>query len=245
MSDLVLPIKNGKVAEDNTSTSSTSSSTKGQLGKEAFMQLLVAQMKYQDPLEPASNTEYISQLATFSELEQMQSLNATAVNSQAFSLVGKEVIVGSKDSSGNTTTKQGVVDFITISNNKTYLSIDNNLYPVSDLQSVSSDEYIAKLNGPVVTKTDAAFDLNHQKDIDIKLSLGSDKYAATSIAVVLNGKTVDKSNLSYADGVLTIKKEALKDLSPGKYKVGLQFDDYLKTYDASDVTVTVTDSSKV
>ena len=45
------------------------------MDKEAFLQLLVAQMKYQDPLQPTSNTEYISQYATFSELEQMQNMS--------------------------------------------------------------------------------------------------------------------------------------------------------------------------
>ena len=42
----------------------------GDLDKDAFLQLLVAQMKYQDPLEPTDNTEYVSQLASFSSLEQ-------------------------------------------------------------------------------------------------------------------------------------------------------------------------------
>ena len=51
--------KNGKVAEKGSG---------GEMDKDAFLQLLVAQMKYQDPLEPTSNTEYVSKYATFSEL---------------------------------------------------------------------------------------------------------------------------------------------------------------------------------
>ena len=42
--------------------------------KEQFLSLLVAQMKHQDPLEPTSNTEWISQYATFSSLEAMQNM---------------------------------------------------------------------------------------------------------------------------------------------------------------------------
>ena len=42
-----------------------------ELGKDAFLQLLVAQMKYQDPLEPQDNSSFVAELAQFSALEQM------------------------------------------------------------------------------------------------------------------------------------------------------------------------------
>ncbi len=47
------------------------SAAKDTLGKDAFLQLLVTQMRYQDPLDPMDNGEYLSQLAQFSALEQM------------------------------------------------------------------------------------------------------------------------------------------------------------------------------
>ena len=49
------------------------------LDKDAFMQLLVAQMKNQNPLDPTSNDEFIAQLAQFSSLEQMQVVNENLV----------------------------------------------------------------------------------------------------------------------------------------------------------------------
>lgn len=48
-----------------------------QLGEEQFLNLLVAQLKNQDPLEPLSNTDFIAQLATFSSLEKLTSIDGT------------------------------------------------------------------------------------------------------------------------------------------------------------------------
>ena len=61
-------IVDGKVVAE-TSPTYEKRSTGDSLDKQAFLQLLVAQMQYQDPLEPMDNTEYISQLAQFSALE--------------------------------------------------------------------------------------------------------------------------------------------------------------------------------
>ena len=54
-------VEDGKI-KNATSTTSTKEKS-STLGKDDFLQLLVAQMKFQDPLEPTSNTEYIAQYA--------------------------------------------------------------------------------------------------------------------------------------------------------------------------------------
>ena len=121
----------------------TTSNSANSMDKEAFLQLLVAQMKYQDPLEPTSNTEYISQYATFSELEQMQNMSANMTLSRASEMVGKEVIVESTSDSGKTTTVQGYVEAVTYQSNKAYISIDGTLYSVDDVVQIVDDEYQA------------------------------------------------------------------------------------------------------
>jgi flagellar basal-body rod modification protein FlgD len=59
-----------------------SSSRANSLGSDAFLKLLVTQLQNQDPTSPQSNTEFIAQLATFSSLEQLTSINK-AVTSMA------------------------------------------------------------------------------------------------------------------------------------------------------------------
>ena len=142
----IAQVKDGKIVESTSASSlakesskKTSSST---VDKDQFLQLLVAQMKYQDPLEPTSNTEYISQYATFSELEQMQNMSATLELSRASSLVGQTVLMKVTDSSGNTTSVQGNVDYIVYENNKAYLSINGDLYSLDDLDTVADEKYL-------------------------------------------------------------------------------------------------------
>ena len=114
----------------------------GALDKDAFLQLLVAQMKYQDPMEPTSNTEYISQLATFSELEEMQNVSASMDMSRANALVGQYVFMNVTDSSGKTTYPEGQVDYVVYQGGKIYLSVNEQLYNIDDLDTVADPEYL-------------------------------------------------------------------------------------------------------
>lgn len=142
---LVAQIENGKVVESASQTSlkkANQSSSSG-MDKDAFLQILVAQMKYQDPLEPTSNTEYISQYAQFSQVEQMQNMAVSMDLQRASSLVGQEVYVKTTASDGSTNYVQGKVDYVSYEGNKAYLSIDGNLYSMEDLDTVADSTYLA------------------------------------------------------------------------------------------------------
>lgn len=102
----------------------------------------MAQMKYQDPLEPTSNTEYISQYATFSELEQMQNMSSTMELSRAASLVGQTVVVETTDANGETMSDMGVVDYISYENSKALVWINGSSYALDDVKEVADPEYI-------------------------------------------------------------------------------------------------------
>ncbi|MFK8332769.1 flagellar hook assembly protein FlgD [Pseudomonas sp. BJa5] len=86
-----------------TSGNSKTGTAGSALGKDAFLQLLVTQMKNQNPLDPQENGEFVAQLAQFSSLEGIQTLNDSVANIggaflssvalQASSLVGRNVVV--------------------------------------------------------------------------------------------------------------------------------------------------------
>ena len=91
-----------KTATDNVASASSAATGNQSLGKDAFLQLLVTQLKNQNPLSPQDNGAFVAQLAQFSSLEGINTLNdsVNAISSnfsssqalQASSLVGRSII---------------------------------------------------------------------------------------------------------------------------------------------------------
>ncbi|MCX5827424.1 MAG: hypothetical protein NTV58_05400 [Deltaproteobacteria bacterium] len=92
------------ILQQYSSSTATGTSKTQSMGKEDFLKMLVAQLKNQDPLNPMSGTDFATQLAQFSSLEQLTNLNqgitnlglyqSSQANLQAVNLIGKEVTVG-------------------------------------------------------------------------------------------------------------------------------------------------------
>lgn len=142
---LVAGVEDGKIIESASQSSLEKANSTG-MDKDAFLQLLVAQMKYQDPLQPTSNTEYISQYAQFSQVEQMQSMSASMDLQRASELVGKEVYVKTTTTGGETKFVQGKVDYVVYENGKAFLAIDESLYSLEDLDTVTDPAYMEAYN---------------------------------------------------------------------------------------------------
>lgn len=137
-------INEGKVNYKATETyqkEDTKGTTK--LGKDAFLTLLCTQMQYQDPLEPSSDTEFISQLAQFSSLEEMQNMTESLSNQTAHSLVGQDVIIAVGASTGETSAYvTGRVQYTEMIEGKANLCVNGNLYSIDDLYSVVDENYL-------------------------------------------------------------------------------------------------------
>lgn len=110
------------------------------LGKDAFMKMLLVQIKNQNPLEPMGNTEFIAQLAQFSSLEALQNLQTTmkeqalASNlSAGAALIGREIKIfgpGGED-------LFGTVDGIEQLDGKVFLRVGETLVKMSEVLEVN------------------------------------------------------------------------------------------------------------
>ena len=92
------------VAATATSSQVSRTDQKGSLGQDAFLKLLVAQMQNQDPTSPQDSGQMMSQLASFSQVSQLQQLTAstTALTlgqdfSSAVAMIGKNVTYSKAD----------------------------------------------------------------------------------------------------------------------------------------------------
>lgn len=142
---LIAPYVDGKLQTSTTSSDSLTNSSSGNnnvVNSDTFLTLLVAEMQNQDPLEPTSNTEWVSQYATFTQVEQMGEMRDSMDVLRANSLIGKEVVMKvTSETTGETTYKRGVVDYIVMEDGEALLVIDEEKYSMDDLDSVASEEY--------------------------------------------------------------------------------------------------------
>lgn len=105
---------------------------------ETFLSLLVAEMTNQDPLEPTSNTEFITQMAQFSQLQYLQDNSTYTMSEYATSLVGKTVTV-SQMIGADKVDKTGVVSEAKKVGDEFKIIVDGVEFDLKSVQSITSD----------------------------------------------------------------------------------------------------------
>jgi flagellar basal-body rod modification protein FlgD len=120
-------------------TSVVNNSPDATLGKDDFLQLLVAQLQNQDPTQPTDSTAFVSQLAQFSALEQqtdtnqtMTGLAATTAINQGIDLLGRNVSFTRPDNS----TGSGIVDSISLSSGAVVVDVGGESIDPSEITDV-------------------------------------------------------------------------------------------------------------
>lgn len=111
--------------------------TAKELGKDQFLELLVTQLRYQDPTKPVNDQEFLAQLAQFTSLEQInnltESINTFAVTTQAASLLGKEVDVFDPETE---TVVSGVVSKVTFADGVPQIHVGDGAYSIANVQAI-------------------------------------------------------------------------------------------------------------
>jgi len=112
-----------------------------QLGKDAFLKLLVAQLKYQDPSKPADSTTFLAQTAQFTSVEKLEELAKSQVNMlsaqlsmSAANLVGKTVTYTGLDGKDAV----GVVQAASIAGSSPTVRVGNTDVPLSSVKEVQA-----------------------------------------------------------------------------------------------------------
>ena len=205
-------VENGKVK--TTTSKKSDESNNGTMGYDQFLTLLCAEMQYQDPLEPTSNTEYVAQLATFSQLEAMLGMQDTQKNEMANNLVGKYVILKvSDETTGKTSYVDGKVDYVMYQEDGSQmLSVNNKLYSIDTLDTVADSDYYEAI-GYAKTISNMLAQLPDIENITTKYS-----GAIEQIRKVYDGMTdYQKSFVSESD-LAKLKKyeQKIKDLDLSK-----------------------------
>lgn len=109
------------------------------VNSQTFLNLMVKEMTNQDPLEPTSNTEFVSQLAQFTQLTYAQDSSKFAMANYAATLVGK-VATGSKMEGKDLVTKTGVVEAVNQSGSTYMVKIDGVEFDIKKITSVKDKD---------------------------------------------------------------------------------------------------------
>ncbi|MCM3625946.1 flagellar hook capping protein [Paenibacillus glycanilyticus] len=120
-----------------------SDTDRNQLGKDAFLELLVTQLKNQDPLQPQDNAAFITQMAQFTSVEQLMNMSdqLSLLNQNlgtASSIIGKTVSWYEQDEEGETKLMYDVVSSIVSQDGKLFAKFaDETMIELKDVVTVS------------------------------------------------------------------------------------------------------------
>ena len=110
------------------------------MGKDDFLKLMVAQLKYQNPMEPSKDLDFIAQTAQFSSLEQMTNLNAKVIelissNRQLYAntMIGREITWTDADDN----IKSGIVSKVELNDGEPVLLVNNEKVSLDQIINVT------------------------------------------------------------------------------------------------------------
>lgn len=120
----------------------TSTGALSGIGQDQFLQLLIAQLKNQDPLSPVDNSQFITQLASLNTVQGLQDLNASFGQqlklqqlTEGANLIGKTI---EYLPTGATERRAGTVGSVEVQNGSFVLQVGSDQVTLDQIQSVTS-----------------------------------------------------------------------------------------------------------
>lgn len=183
------------------------------VNSETFLNLLVAEMTNQDPLEPTSNTEFITQMAQFSQLQYLQDTSSYSMGNYASSLVGKTVTV-SEMIGGEKVDRTGVVSEVRKAGDEFQIVVDGIGFKLKSVQAIADNssavskptdnvnigELLAKASSMITLYAEATKKVGTGENGDIfKTTEGfieSVKVKDGSVKVIINGEEYDLNDVT-------------------------------------------------
>jgi flagellar basal-body rod modification protein FlgD len=208
---------------DTTSTKSTDSSGTT-LGKDAFLKLLLAQLNHQDPLNPADPSQFASQLAQFSSLEQLTNVNEnlTALQAsqdsnskyQAMDLIGKEIQAdGDTLTVGDSNTAKGSFNIESAADCAVVISNDSgNVVKTINLENLAKGDHSFTWDGKDYKGTDVA-NGSYTFKIVAQDSAGKSIDATTKISGLVDRVNLDDTDPTLYIGSLPISLSEVTDIT--------------------------------
>lgn len=202
-----------------------------ELDGDAFLMLMMEQLKNQDPMNPMDNSEMLAQQAQFTQLQELQKLNE-AINTnnmiqQANGLVGKTVQIVDPNNTSRLIT--GMVTSANFTNGSATITVNGKEYPLGLVASIT-DGAAASDNSTILDKK--LSDLNNASGITdgyITLTVQDEKYQRTNTEIKITSdmtvsdlmKEMEEAGLKceLKNGVLTILKGDNKSITISQGKL--------------------------
>lgn len=125
----------------NAANAATSKMGTSEMGQDAFLRLMMAQMQNQDPTKPTDNSQMMLQSATFTQVNELQKMNNANSTSQAYSLMDKTVTILDPADQSGLTTLTGKISEVRTNGSKISIvfagDTSDMAYPLKNIQSVT------------------------------------------------------------------------------------------------------------
>jgi flagellar basal-body rod modification protein FlgD len=122
------------IGSASTSSASQESGMASLLQPDTFLNLLVDELKYQNPLDPTNSSTFMSQIAELSQVEQLENVSSSSQISEAADLIGQTVTADDTDG----TTITGTVTGVTNGTSGPTLDVEGDSVALSDVQQIGS-----------------------------------------------------------------------------------------------------------